>query len=177
LNQSIWKINLENIWKNPFIIFDILLGRKDMKINFDSFRLPIFFSVIIILLLFTSSESFAYDSSVNMQYKIVKPLISVKTTHKISFIYTCDQGEIKSLTLRVYQLNIKGGGIDKTIVSSPSNPTQMLLLLPDGGYIGSATGHVKTKSSTVFVEGQITFSVNGKDQSFTIKLKPLEGMS
>jgi hypothetical protein len=29
----------------------------------------------------------------------------------------------------------------------------------------------------IFVEGQITFAVNGKDQSFFIKLKPIEGMA
>jgi len=149
-----------------------------LKINFDGFRLPIFLSITLILLLSTSSQSFAYDSSVNTKNKILKPSVSDKTksTHKVSFIYTCDQGEIKSLTFRVYQLNIKGGGIDKTVNSSPNNLTQMLLHLPDGGYIGSATAHVKTKNGLIFVESRITFSINDKEQSISMKLKPIEAM-
>jgi|GEM_PF-5133926 len=170
-------MNWERIWKKTFIAYDILLARKDMKIKLDVFRLPIFFSIILVLLLSTSSQSFAYDSSVNIKNKIVKLSVLDKTTHKISFIPSSDQGEIKSLSLRVYQLNVKGGGIDKTVNLSPNNLTKMLLLLPDGGYIGSATAHVKTKNGLIFVEGQITFFVNGKDQSFSIKLKPIEGMS
>jgi hypothetical protein len=150
-----------------------------MKINQDYFRIPVFIAITLILLLSAGSQSFAYDSTVNIKNKIVKPSVSDKTklTHKVSFIYTCDWSEIKSLSLRVYQLNIKGGGIDKTLNLSTINHAQMLLLLPDGVYLGSATAHVKTKYGLIFVEGQITFSVNGKDQAFSIKLKPLEGMA
>jgi len=134
------------------------------------------FVIVVILLasLSCTESSFAYSGFLGHCCKALSH--KVKPTHSVSFSFICDSGKLQSLSFRVYQINIRSG-FDTTINVNSVKSTTSTLNLPDGGYIVIASGHITSGGGYRLVEGQAVFGVNGKDQSFNIKLKPLEGMA
>jgi hypothetical protein len=132
---------------------------------------------VLLLSLLSSESSFAYSGAFSgHNVKTFTSYYKAKPVHKISFTFSCDSGTVQSVSFRIYQLNIRNG-FDRTINLDSGNPARITLSLPDGGYIVTASGNITTGGGFIMIEGQAVLAVNGKDQSFNIKLKPLEGMA
>ena len=134
---------------------------------------------MILLLLFIPVSSFAYHGS-SLSNKIIKPNTSLNTktkpTHTISITLYCDAGAIKSISVVILQANGKNH-VERNIDQSPKNHTSITQNLPDGVYMVTASSRIMTSGGPVNAEGHVVFTVNGKDQTFSIKLEPFEGMA
>jgi hypothetical protein len=148
-----------------------------MKTTGNKSSVVVFSAITMILLLSISSfESFGYSAAFSgYKAKAFTSFNMSRPVHKISFTFGCDLGNFQSISFRIYQINIRNG-FDKSINLDLANP-KVSLSMPDGGYIVIASGKIMTRSGSIPVEAQTVLAVNGKDQSFNIKLKPLEGMA
>ena len=100
----------------------------------------------------------------------------LKTTHRVSFTFFSESGSVKSIMFVIHQFNTKNG-LNKIINLNHVDSMIVMMDLKDGSYSVIVSGKIITNGGPTNAGGNLIFTIDGKDQIFKIKLKPIEGMA